>query len=393
MRRWMSLAVLFVVSMLFAACGTIEGQVKHPFGIGEEDTEFASESAFLSSDVSITRGNTLVAFAANWGDGIGSLSTISLADIATVQLARQTTDGDDAVVRSFGGKIYVVNRYGTDTVQVIDPQDFSVTADFNVGSGSNPQDIAVISDDKAYVSRLDAQNDVGDTSDILIVDPRTGAKVGGIDLKPYTADNGDRLARAAQMVIVGKFIYVCMQDLAGDMNMSADTNGKVAVIDTDTDEVKIIPLSGWNPTEITYSPLTKKIYVVDTNYYDTSSNNGGLEVIDPATDVSEGILVKDEDLGGSVSGVVILSVDIAFTSTDGQRIASFNPKTYEVISKSIYSTLPWGINDFSIDSEGRLVIANRFSGIEFIDPSNGSTLSAPLNVGAAPGSITFVDVK
>lgn len=365
-----------------------------------------TESA--SPGVSAPTGDTLVVFNSNFTDPIGNLSTIDLAANMSAQFARITTDGSDAVIRSFGGRVYVVNRYGTDTIQVIDPANFSVIANYSVGSGSNPQDIVVVSDEKAYISRLDAQNDDEDAGDVLIVNPLTGAKLGGIDLTPFTNDDAERLARAAQMILVGDYLYVCMQDLPANMLFPADTNGKVAVIDTVTDEIvdanpdatgdQVIDLVGRNPSDIAYVPNAGKLIIADSGVYnnfavDTSDSNGGIELVDIESMTSDGIILDDAALGGGVAEVRVASGTLAFTIVGSMTIASFNPNTHEIVSTNVYTT-PWRyLPDIAVDSQGRLFVAEQDyqnPGVVVIDASSNAVIAGPIAVGAPPVSMTFV---
>lgn len=399
MKRW-NIAVA-VMLLWLAACGSQTNATNPQAAPPPEPGEAApSYTTMLESDAAIPKGNTAVVFNSNFTDPIGNLASIGLADPTTASLARITTDGSDAVVRSFGGRIYVINRFGTDTVQVIDPATFGVVANYSVGKGSNPQDIVVVSDEKAFISRLDAQNDADSTDDLLIVNPLTGEMPGSIDLTPYTADDSERLARAAQMVLVGTQLFVCMQDLPANMLLSADTNGKVVVIDTETDAVtKVIELAGRNPSDITYSPLTKKLYVADTGVYvnfvvDTSDANGGIEVIDGETLESEGIVIDDASLGGGVVEVRLASEALGYTIVGSTKVASFNPTSYAVVNASVYQSPAFFLPDISIDQEGRLLVAEQdFNnpGVVFVN-TDGTVAAGPTGVGAPPVSITFVDI-
>ena len=54
------------------------------------------------------------------------------------------------------GLLYVVNRFGQDNVQVLNPaQGFATVQQFSTGAGSNPHDIAFASPVKAYVTRYE----------------------------------------------------------------------------------------------------------------------------------------------------------------------------------------------------------------------------------------------
>lgn len=404
MKRHLLLAILMA---WLAACGSVQNATTdqtsptpdEPAPAVEEEEE-APYTATSPADAAIPLGDTAVVFNSDWM--VGNLSTIALADPATAQLARITTDGGDAVVRSFGNRIYVINRFGADTIQTIRPSDFAVIADFSVGAGSNPQDIAVVSDAKAYVSRLDAQNDAANTDDILIVNPLTGETLGSIDLTPYTADDGDRLARATQMVLVDGRLYVCVQDLTSAY--AVDARGKIAVIDVATDEVlEILELAGRNPSDITWSPLTEKFYVANTASYnpfpviDTSTPYGGIEVfrLEEGAYVNEGIVVADEALGGGVAEMRLASAELGFTITNSMTVAAFNPTTYAVVDTNVYVSPAMYLPDVSIDQDGRLLVAEQdFAnpGIIFVN-ADGAVIAGPTAVGSAPVSITFVDAE
>jgi DNA-binding beta-propeller fold protein YncE len=338
--------------------------------------------------------------AANWTDPVGSIATIDMSNPSEADTALVTTDGTDVYVTSFGGLIYVLNRFGADTVQVIDPSDFSVVANFSVGAGSNPQDIFVRSSEKAYITRLDSQNDPDNQDDILIVNPLTGEFISSIDLKPYTSDQGDGLARAAQMARVGDRLFVLIQDLPANLLESANVPGRVLVLDMIDDSViETIVLEGRNPSDIAYSSVSDKLYISDTGVFnnfvaDPSDPYGGIEAVNPDTMQTEGIVIDDADFGGYVFQVR-LSEDRAYTIVEGYKLASFDLESYEVLSESLYESAGFFLPDIAVDSQGRVLVTERdpvASGIVVLDGESGEELFGPVEVGALPAAITFVDV-
>ena len=84
-----------------------------------------------------------------------STGGLSAIDLDTRQVASQVaTVHSDATLRVYGRIIYVVNRFGQDNIQVIDPDgSYATLRQFSTGNGSNPQDIVLVSFHKAYVSR------------------------------------------------------------------------------------------------------------------------------------------------------------------------------------------------------------------------------------------------
>lgn len=353
-----------------------------------------------SPDVSLAVGERAIVFNSFFTDPVGSLSVVNLDGNFIVEPALVTSDGSDAVIRLYGNKIYVINRFGTDTIQVVDANNFSVTADYSVGSGSNPQDIVVASDAKAYVSRLDSQNDSTDDSDVLIINPQSGERLGGIDLKPYTTDDEDRLARAAQMVLVGDMLYVCIEDLPKFMGDPADTNGKVAIIDVKTDDVTgVIQLEGRNPSDIAYVEESDELVVADTGVYhdfvvDTSDPYGGIEFISRTVNESLGILIDDADFGGGVTEVRVLSNKLAFTIINSSSIGSFDPAVRQVVNKEVYISAGSYLPDIALDSNGRLLIAEQDfhnPGVVVLNSADGSVVSTAIGVGALPVSIAVIN--
>jgi len=389
---------LLLLSIMIVGCGQVTNSTLDNNGGESSGTSYSATSPW---DAAQAVGSHAVIVAANWTDPVGSIATIDLADPLTAKTALITTDGSDAVIQSFGGRIYVLNRFGTDTVQVIDPSGFSVIGNYSVGAGSNPQDIYVRSDQKAYLTRLDAQNDTENGDDLFIINPLTGELISSIDLKPYTADDGERLARAGQMVAVDDKLYVIIQDLPASLMDPADNPGRIVVIDMLTDMVvDVIVLTGRNPSDITYSPTSDKLYISDTGVFnnfvaDTSDSYGGVEVVDPVTMESEGIVVDDAELGGYVFHIR-LGEDRGYTVVDGYKVASFSLDGFEVISNNMYESAGFFVPDIAVDSEGRLLVTERDAtnaGIAILDGITGDLLHGPIDVGAMPAAITFVDIN
>lgn len=390
---------LLVLIIALAGCGSITNATQDDEGDGDGEVALADESAYDDRspwDYARAGGTRLVVAAANWTDPIGSIASIELSDLTTTQ-ALLTTDGTDVIVRTFGGRIYVLNRFGTDTVQVVVPADFSVVGNYSVGAGSNPQDIWVRSDEKAYVTRLDAQNDADNNDDVLIINPITGAVTGSIDFTPYAASDGDQLARATQMVGVDTKLYVLVQDLPSNLLNSADQPGKIVVIDMTTDEVVgVITLDGRNPSDITYSPVTEKIYVVNSGVFvnfvtDVNDAFGGIEVVEPETLQTEGIAIDDADFGNYLMNIVI-GEDRAYTIVNGMTLASFDIDALAVTAANLYTSPGFFVPDFTVDEDGQVLITERDvndAGIVVLDGASGNTIAGPLDVGALPAAVSL----
>lgn len=340
----------------------------------------------LRADVNITPSSRLAIFAGQFGSPEGILARMNLDPIES-PVEEFRTASTDVILRSQEGTLFPIDRTNA-SIDVYN-ESFDLLGQINVGAGSNPQDIVLLpGGDKAYVTRLEAQNDASNTDDVWMVNSTTGAFLGSIDLTPYTTEDDDRLARAAQMVLVGAELYVVCQDLS--QFFEANTNGIVVVINTATDAVSnVIQLDGRNPADITYSEVLDKVFVTNTGVYEpdftinTATPYGGIETINPTTHLSEGIFVDDANLSGAVSEIRIASAELAYVITGFQNIDAFNPTTGAVISLGVYTSTGFFLPDFSIDALGRLVIADPAVGIVVGD-------SEPLTLEEPPSSITFL---
>ena len=179
-----------------------------------------------------------------------STGSMSVMDLATRAVTRDVASVySDAVIRTYGGLIYVVNRFGQDNIQVIDPASaYGTVRQFSTGAGTNPQDIAFVSPTKAYVTLYER-------SAIQICNPATGALLDTISLAQFA--DADHLPEMARMTIVGTHLFVAIQRLNRLAGYVASGPGLVAVIDTQTDALidvdpvtagtQAIQLSGGEP--------------------------------------------------------------------------------------------------------------------------------------------------
>ena len=288
----------------------------------------------------------------------------------------------DPMVRAFPDldpdRVWVVNRLGFDNIQVLSTtHNFSSVLQFSVGNGSNPQDILVISPNKAYVTRYEAPY-----SDVLIVNPTDGKTLGNIPLAQF-ASNPDRLPRPAAMLQVGNRAFIALQNLDAAFNWGEDQleNGRIVVVDVNTDQVvdadpataepdPILLLTG-NPQALAYSPTLGLIYVASAGLFvQYHPEWGGLEAVDPNTLTSAGVLAQGTDAG--INGNV---VDLALPPdpTAFLLVSSLNPNN-QFESKVIQVSLTSGlflsdiytaasnalISDIALDSQGLLLIADRW---------------------------------
>ena len=338
----------------------------------------------------------------------GSYSTVDLeSGAADSDLPDQTgiAEADNSAVY-FNNRVYVLNRFGFDNISVLETEDLSTAArQFSTGNGSNPQDMAFVSDSKAYVSLYGS-------NDLLIVDPTAtvGNEItGSIDLSEYLApDDADGLVEAAAMAKVGRYLFVALQQLS---DFEIITNGVLAVIDTETDSlvdvdaaaagIQPIVLLASNPVAVSYAPGLGRLLVSSAGRF--GIEDGGIETVDPFLFASEGILVSESELGGDVGPTVSADgrkvyVAAGGFSENGVRAidVELNPSTgiFEgAIPRDLGLALPF-IPSLAIDGAGRLIVPDRSleaPGLRFIDSfSDDELTTSPIDVGLPPNAIVVL---
>lgn len=329
----------------------------------------------------------------------GAYSTIGLDTPRSVRRDLGRTHSD-AVARAFRGRVYVVNRLGQDNVQVVNPNTGNTLTACSVGNGSNPQDIAFVSDDKAYVSRF--RDGILSIVDPTVPETCAGFRKGRIDLGRFAdADGTPELGR---MLLVNDELYVAVLRLDRDRKFLPASRGLIAVIDTETDtlvdvdpetpQIDAISLTGENPFGMVFDESSGRIWIWEPgDFFDAS--DGGIDAIDPATKTKEGFIASEADLGGSVTALAPYSRERAFAvvadDSFRNRLVAFSPQSGELLD-ILYeadSFLP----DVAVNDRGEVWLADRTlrePGVRIFDAESGEALAGPINVGLKPFSILFL---
>ncbi|MFC1853050.1 hypothetical protein ACFL27_22865 [candidate division CSSED10-310 bacterium] len=296
-------------------------------------------------DDDTTSPATEVAFIVSTDFQTGSFTTISLEPPRTV-----TEDiGDicsDAIARYFNDFIYVVGRFNCDSIQVYDPDlNYALRNEYSVGAGTNPQDIAVINSQQAYISRLLA-------SSLLLVDPATGQQQSEIDLSAYADSDGYPEMYLMFYLAEYNYLFIALQRL----NTTTWTNeapSYVIVIDTLTAAIKkAIPLQNLNPfTDFLYAPGPKKLYIGCSGAWGVP--DGGIDIIDIDTLTVTGECITETELGGDILDFALHSADLGYAliadSNFITKVFAFNPTSGErgtmLLESSGYDLVRLAIND------------------------------------------------
>jgi hypothetical protein len=326
----------------------------------------------------------------------GQASVIWLDGSYTVDVGAAPVHSD-AVSRWYGGLVYVVNRYGQDNIQILDPDDgFSTIAQHSTGNGTNPKDIEFLTPTKAFVSLYER-------NDLLIMNPETGEHLGTIDLSIFADSDG--LCEMDQMLMKGRRLFVAIQRLDRDYYYSPVGDSYIAVVDAAADTlidadpgspgVQGIPLSAPNPfTELKFDLLGDRILVGCTGYWGMA--DGGVEIIDPYELGSDGYLITEAAAGGDINEFELLSGTkgyiILATPSFTTSLITFDPST-GTAGSVLYAPPEWVLNDIEISPEGELFLADQTAtapGIWIWDTAADTLLTpSPKSTGLPPFQITF----
>lgn len=265
---------------------------------------------------------------------VGALQNLELTK--SESKAKKYPIHSDAIVRASKDQewLYVVNRFGADSILVVS-RDFSVrAADYSVGKESNPQDIAILNETKAFVSQFGKP-------EILVIHPQTGKPVeNSIDLKKFADSDGN--PEMTWLKIQGKSLLVQLQRLK---DYVPSEYSSVLTIGIDDQTIKETRLLRTNPVTDFKEGPDGSLYLGEAGWQGAVSKlDGGIEKFSPDSFQSQGIVVTEETLGGDIMDFEILSEElgVAVVSTPRSKLVAFNPKTGHLIRSQEALLLPEG---------------------------------------------------
>lgn len=322
----------------------------------------------------------------------GAYSSVSL-DGATVQKDIEFIHSDSVChVDDVTGIPYILLRLGSDAVDVLDPATLGVTNEYSVEPASNPHDIEVVFEDKAYITRFGL-------SQILIVNPITGVASGVVDLSTYADSDGiPEISGMAQMN--GK-LYVAVSRLNRDNSWEPVGDSYIVIIDAVTGAVESdIQVHGTNIVgQPEYSAALGKFVISQVGSYGTL-DDGGVQLLDPAAKTLSAFVATEAVLGGSLNKVICSAIDKCFAvigvssdSGSNTHVVTFNPQTGQKTG-TIAVGAGWVYSDIVLtDDNSELWLADRTadsSGVRIFDAAtNTEKTVVPINVGLPPGRICF----
>ena len=326
-----------------------------------------------------------------------STGSLSVNPLGTTTVAKDVAAvHSDAVERWYGGLLYVVNRFGQDNIQVIDPaQGYATVRQFSTGNGSNPQDICFVSPTKAYVTRYDV-------SDLLIVNPSNGASLGVIPLGAFA--DADGIPEMARMVRVDNRVFVAIQRLDRSAGYQPTDKSLVAVIDAVADTVldadpgtpgkQAIQLTGKNPyTTFAFDRATSRLLIGCAGAF--GALDGGIEYLDPVFMRSLGYAITESALGGDLGTIAwngpSHSYAIVSDANSNTLLVSWSAITGQKIA-TVFAPGGFSLSDCELDDRGELYVCDSnllAPGLYVFSVPQDLQIAGPLDCGLPPYQVTF----
>lgn len=230
-----------------------------------------------------------------------------------------------------GDRAYVVNS-GDNSVQVIDLADNATLGLIDTGDGTNPMQIAFLSDNKAYATNY--------LTDEVVV----------IDIGAMAVTKRIVVGKAPNTVVVseGK-VYVGNTASAFDGTTVTYGQGTVSVIDGASDEVIETINVGTNP-QFAAVDAGGDVHIVCTGDY--GAVEGEVYIVDGASDE----VVATVAIGGAPGQIAIVSTGIAYLASWSGLLA-YSTSDYSVVHASSNPLSEYaGSSGVAADSEGKVYV-------------------------------------
>ena len=302
----------------------------------------------------------------------------------------------DARVRWYDGRVYVVNRFGADNIQVLDGASYALVRQFSVGAGANPYDIAFASPTHAYVTRYES-------ADLWIVNPATGAHTGTISLAALA--DADGIPEMDHLEMVGPLLFVSLQRVNRNAGFQPTDSSLVAVVDTRTDAlvdcdaatpgVQGILLPRTNPvTPFVFDEPRTRLYLGCAGRYGVA--DGGIVRVNPVSLRADGVAASEDSLGGDVLDLAWHDDERAYAIVSdpafNTQLIRWSPSTGRRVA-TLYAPGGFSLADAEVTPGGEEVWVCNSSfgspGIRVFSCATGLAVGAPILCTLPPQGLTF----
>ena len=289
----------------------------------------------------------------------------------------------DLAVRARGRYVYILESMGKDKVTKYDSKGGKTVLEEPLGAGLNIQDIAVVSDTKAYISSYQ-------TSDLIVFNPATGKEASKISLAEFNTyagtDSAEATPYASALAVYDGYVYVACQRLK---NFEPADTSLIVVIDSRTNTVsRSIKLNKKNPSSL--DVFQGRLLVSSPgDWFDAST--GGVEAIDLTSNTNQGV-----KFDGIVTAIVSVSLDKAYIGVMGAdwntEIVPFDPTAGTAGAK--VDGITDGSGGLAYDgSSSRLYVGERgfgtTTGVAVVNPAT-NTVERTIPTSLPPTSIAVI---
>jgi hypothetical protein len=214
--------------------------------------------------------------------------------------------GSDPQMATSNGRAFFLAR-SLDFVFELDPTCGTPVKSFDVKEvarrasfkgAANPHDVAAAPDGSVWVVLYNVP---------LLAIVKDGAIAATIDLSPYDTDDGNPQAESVRIVLVDGVpkAFVALERLDDKDALRSKRPSFVLAIDVATRKVeKVVELEGRNP----FNPMAEAggaLFLAEPGNFDAADEPlAGIERVDTTSGTSK-LLVKERDLGGSVSEIAV----------------------------------------------------------------------------------------
>ena len=320
--------------------------------------------------------------------GVNATSKVPACDVSSVHA--------DARVRWYNGRVYVVNRFGADNIQVLDGITYALVRQFTVGNGANPYDIAFASPTHAYVTRYES-------ADLWIVDPATGAHTGTVSLASLA--DADGIPEMDHLEMVGPLLFVSLQRVDRNAGFQPTDSSLVAVVDTRTDVlvdcdattpgVQGILLPRTNPvTPFVFDEPRTRLYLGCAGRYGVV--DGGIVRVDPVSLRADGVAAEEDSLGGDVLDLAWHDDQRAYAIVSdplfNTELIRWSPSSGRRVA-TLYQPGGFSLSDAEVTPDGDEVWACNSSfgspGIRVFSTATGLPVGSPITCTLPPQGLSF----
>ena len=370
----MKICIALSCALAFAACGSDDDD-----GSAGADAGLSpSDSGPLPFDATPeTPTATIVAVSGDYA-GNGVLTTISVPEMEVTVNAVAGVAGGDPVLRVHGDRLVILDRFGGDSVTVLN-RDLSLVGQVSTGPGSNPQDSAIIGT-TLYVAAFDATG-------VLVFDLEDlGAGIQAtLDLASLDAVDGQPDCNS--IIAVGERLYVSCQ-LLDRATFAPRGNGKVAVLNTSNDSLEtVFDLTASNPSaQFVQTDSGDLIFSTAPGAIFGGSNDAGCveRISTGATPALEECLTSNVELNAYPRQVLPHGDAIMFVNVEGFTAADIREVSGGVVSTVSLPGLGTNIGNITECPTGHLVVDDNTTdarGVRVYDESGAAVNATPLDVG------------